>query len=403
MDSHLLLLSLKEIFSIMEKSCYTESVKLIAQVKLNPTKEQAKLLRQTLERANAACNAISEIAWKNETFKQFSLHKLAYAQIRERFDLSAQVTVRAIAKVADAYKLDTRMFRKFKPLAAFPFDDRILTWRTEKQFVTIWTVNGRQKIPYVCGERQKQLLESRQGESDLVYHKGNFFLLAVCEVLEPTTKEVEDALGVDFGIAQIATDSDGQSYTGAKIEAHRKRHAERRKDLQQVGTRSAHRKLRKISGKQSRYQTHQNHIISKRLVETAQRTNRAIAIEELNGVGLRTRVKKPQRARHANWSFAQLRTFLEYKSAIAGVRVIAVDPKYTSQTCSACGHCEKANRRSQSEFVCKQCGHSENADFNAAKNIRIRALSIKPMVAEQRSICSFAQYSNKPLPLGSGS
>ena len=59
--------------------------------------------------------------------------------------------VRAIAKVADAYKLDTRTFRKFKPLAAFPFDDRILTWRTEKQFVTIWTLNGRQRIPWRDG------------------------------------------------------------------------------------------------------------------------------------------------------------------------------------------------------------------------------------------------------------
>jgi putative transposase len=387
----------------MEKLCHTGIVKLIAQVKLNPTKEQARLLRQTLERANAACNAISEIALKNETFKQFSLHKLAYAQVREQFHLSAQVVVRAIAKVADAYKLDAKTFPKFKPLGAFPFDDRILTWRTEKQFVTIWTVSGRQKISYACGQRQKQLIESRQGESDLVHHKGNFFLLAVCEVLEPTTKEVEDALGVDFGIVEIAVDSDGQSYSGAKIEAHRKRHAVGRKDLQQVGTRSARRKLKRMSGKQSRYQTHQNHIISKRLVEAAQRTNRAIAIEELAGVGLRTRVRKSQRARHANWSFAQLRTFLEYKTSIAGVRIIAVDPRYTSQTCSVCGHCEKANRRSQSEFVCKQCGQSENADVNAAKNIRIRALSIKPMVAEQRSISSFAQYSNKPLPLGSGS
>jgi IS605 OrfB family transposase len=374
----------------MEKSCYTEIVKLIAQVKLNPTKEQAKLLRQTLERANAACNAISEIAWKNETFKQFTLHKHAYASIRERFDLSAQVTVRAIAKVADAYKLDTKTFRKFKTLAAFPFDDRILTWRAEKQFVTIWTVAGRQKIPYVCGERQKQLLESRQGESDLVYHKGNFFLLAVCEVLEPTTKEVEDALGVDFGIAQIATDSDGQSYTGEHIENKRRRYSERRAAIQQVGTRSAHRKLRKMSGRQRRYQTNENHRISKEIVLKAQGTNRAIAIEDLKGIRSRTTVRKSQRAKQSNWAFGQLRSFVEYKAVVAGVKVIAVDPRNTSRTCSACGHCEKANRKSQSEFACKSCGHAQNADFNAARNIAARALSITPMVSEPQGISSLA-------------
>jgi IS605 OrfB family transposase len=368
----------------MEDFFYTVAVKLIAQVKLNPTKEQAKALRQTLEQANAACDAISEIAWKNETFKQFSLHKLIYADIRERFDLSAQVVVRAIAKVADAYKLDTDRCRKFKPLGAFPFDDRCLTWRINKQFVTIWTIQGRQRIPYVCGERQKQLLESRQGESDLVYHKGNYFLLAVCDVQEPTPQEVEDALGVDFGITNLATDSDGQNYSGAKIEADRKRHAARRKDLQQVGSRSAHRKLKRVSGKQSRYQSHQNHIISKRLVEAAQRTKRAIAIENLDGIGTRTRVRKSHRGKHANWSFAQLRMFVEYKSAIVGVKVVAVDPRNTSRICSACGHCDKANRKNQSEFDCKSCGHSENADINAAKNIRFRALSITPMVSEHR-------------------
>lgn len=357
-------------------------MKLIAQVKLNPTKEQAKTLKATLEKANAACDTISVVAWNTQTFKQYNLHKLVYSDIRQRFDLSAQIVVRAIAKVADAYKLDTDRCRKFKPLGAFPFDDRILTWRTEKQFVTIWTVNGRQKIPYQCGERQKQLLESRQGETDLVYHKGNYFLLAVCDVQEPTPQEVENALGVDFGIVQIATDSDGQSYSGAKIEAHRKRHAERRKELQQVGTRSAHRKIKKISGKQTRYQKDVNHVISKRLVNTAQRTKRCIAIEDLKGITSRTRVKRSQRARHANWSFAQLRQFVEYKSAIAGVKVIAVDPRNTSRTCSACGHCEKANRKSQSEFVCRACGHTENADFNAAKNIRLRALSIMPTVSE---------------------
>jgi len=95
--------------------------------------------------------------------------------------------------VADAYKLDNHVQRRFKPLGAIAYDDRILTWRTAKQFVTIRTIDGRQKIPYGCGERQKRLLESRQGESDLVYRQGNFFVLAVCNVEEPTPQEVDDA------------------------------------------------------------------------------------------------------------------------------------------------------------------------------------------------------------------
>lgn len=358
-------------------------MKLIAQVKLSPTRKQANLLKRTIEQANATCDAISELAFNSQTFGQYAIHQAYYAQIRESSGLSAQVVVRCIAKVADAYKLDKKTQRRFKPLGAIAYDDRILTWKTDKQTVNIWTVEGRQLIPYACGERQKQLLESRQGESDLIYRKGNFFLLAVCEIQQPTAKEIDDAIGIDFGIVQIATDSDGQSYSGEAIETNRQHYAKRRGEIQKIGTRSGHRKLKKLSGKQSRYQKDVNHQISKELVSKAKDTNRAIALENLKGIGKRTTFRKSQRAKHSNWAFSQLRTFVEYKAQLAGIPVIAVDARYTSQTCSVCGHCEKANRKSQSEFVCKSCGHNENADSNAAKNIRLRATVNLPMVSER--------------------
>lgn len=356
-------------------------MKLIAQVKLLPSKEQAKALKQTLEHANTACDAISVAVWRSKTFGQYAIHKLIYHTIKKSFGLSAQIVVRCIAKVADAYKLDKETMRTFKSHGAIAFDDRILSWYTDKQLVSIWTVASRQKIPYVCGERQKRLLESRLGETDLVYRKGNFYLLAVCEVPEPTPNDIDDVLGVDFGIARLATDSDGQSYSGEQVEAKRQWYAERRATLQKIGTRSAKRKLKKMSGKQRRHQADVNHCISKQLASKAQCTNRTIAIEELKGIRSRTKVRKPQRAKHHNWAFAQLRAFLSYKAQLGGVRVIAVDPRNTSRTCSVCGHCDKANRKSQSEFMCKSCGHTQNADHNAALNIRALGLVKTPMVS----------------------
>jgi len=360
-------------------------VKLIAQVKLNPTREQAKLLKQTLEQANAACDVISELAFNNQIFGQYAIHKAYYTQIREELGLSAQIVVRCIAKVADAYKLDKQTQRRFKPLGAIAFDDRILTWRTEKGFVNIWTVSGRQQIPYLCGERQKKMLESRQGESDLVYRKGDFFLLAVCEIPEPTPQEIDDAIGIDFGIVNIATDSDDKTYSGEAIEKNRQWYQKRRSILQSVGTRCAKRRLKKLSGKQSRYQKDINHRISKELVSKAKDTKRAIAIEELRHIRSRTTVRRKDRAKHSNWTFSQLRAFVTYKAMREGARVIVVDPRNTSRTCSACGHCEKANRKSQSEFVCKVCSHTLNADLNAARNIRAKAFVNAPMVSTPAS------------------
>lgn len=106
-------------------------MKLVAQVKLLPTPEQAALLRATMERCNDACNWISEQAWASQTFRQYDLHHLVYHLARERFGLSAQATVRCIAKVADAHKLDRRRQRSFRPTGAVAYDLRLLTWKPQ--------------------------------------------------------------------------------------------------------------------------------------------------------------------------------------------------------------------------------------------------------------------------------
>lgn len=118
-----------------------------------------------------------------------------------------------------------------------------------------------------------------------------------------------------------------------------------------------------------------NHYISKAIVQTAKDTRRGIALEDLQGIRERagkTVGKRRRRVLHS-WAFFQLRAFIAYKAALAGVPVVYVDTAYTSQTCSRCGHCEHANRRSQSQFLCKSCGFSAHADLNAAANIRSRA------------------------------
>jgi putative transposase len=188
---------------------YALSMKLTAKVKLLTTPEQHRYLLQTLERANAACDYISERAWKHKAFGQFKLHELTYATVRVNFDLAAQVVVRCISKVTDAYKKDKHTLRTFKPHGGIAYDSRILNWRVPTQTVSIWSVGGRLSIPFAAGERQLELLRQQQGETDLVYIKGTFYLFAVCNVEEAKPIDVEGILGVDLGIANIAVDSDG--------------------------------------------------------------------------------------------------------------------------------------------------------------------------------------------------
>jgi predicted transposase len=130
---------------------YTHNMRLTIQLKLLPTREQADALKRTLATANAACDYISQVAWDARTFGQFPIHRLTYGAVRETFGIAAQLTVRCIAKVADAYKLDSTRQRTFTPLGAVAFDERILAYKSAT--VSIWTMDGRQSIAFVGGTR----------------------------------------------------------------------------------------------------------------------------------------------------------------------------------------------------------------------------------------------------------
>lgn len=180
-------------------------LKLTAQVKLVVTPDQADALKRTMQAANAVCDSISAWGWENQTFGQYPLHKAQYAAQRAASGLTAQVVVRCIGKVADAYKLDKRTQRTFQPTGAIAFDDRILNWYVDKGQVSIWSVDGRLKLPFVCGEYQRGLLAFRQGEADLALVGGNFYLMATVSIPDPPLIETDGVLGVDLGIVQIAT------------------------------------------------------------------------------------------------------------------------------------------------------------------------------------------------------
>jgi len=356
-------------------------VKLIAQVKLLPTPKQADALRRTLEAANAASQYASDYAWETKTFRQYDLHHALYYSLKERFGLSAQVVVRLLAKVADAYKLDREHKRTFKPTGAIAYDDRILRWYVDQSEVSIWTVDGRQRIPFVCGERQRILLQSRQGESDLITFRDNFYLSATCEAADPDPIDVAGVLGVDLGIVNIAVDSDGEVHSSSQVNNVRYRHRRLRRKLQKKGTKAARRRLRQLSGKESRFAKWVNHNVSKCIVAKAVDTKRAIAIEELGGIRQRVTVRKPQRATLHSWSFCQLRAFVTYKAKRVGIPVIAVDPRNTSRQCPACGYTDKRNRPNQATFLCVSCGFSGLADTIAAGNISRRAAVNPPNVS----------------------
>jgi len=350
-------------------------VKSIAQVKLLPSPEQAKSLLATMQTFNAACNWLAERATQLGVYSHFGLQSACYKSIRLLFGLSAQAACLVCAKVADTYK-KSKTQRDFRSLGAITYDLRVLSWNLEREHVSIWALPERLSIPFICGEQQRQSLAAPRGQSDLIYRDGSFYLHVTVKVEEAEAKWPHDLIGVDLGIANIAFDSDGNSYSGTHLNKVRHRNHALRRKLQKKGTKSAKRLLKKRRRKERLFATSINHTISKSVVALAERTGRGLALEELDGIRDRVRAKKDQRYRLHSWSFDQLGSFIVYKAKRSGVPVIFVDPAYTSQECNKCHHIEKANRRSRDLFVCKKCGHTEHADGNGAKVIRLKDLEI---------------------------
>jgi IS605 OrfB family transposase len=353
---------------------YTKaSMKQTLLIKLNPSVEQHKALLETMEAFNAACNYASEQAFNTGTFGQFYLHKIVYRLIREKFGLSAQMTIRAVAKVSEGYKIDRKSLHIFKPHSAMVYDSRILSWKGLEK-VSILTMGGRQIVPIRIGAYQAARLDRKIRETDLILRDGVFYLATILDAPEPPTDIPDGFLGVDLGIINIAADSDGTLYSGCQVNGLRHRHVKLTAKLQSKDTKASKKLLIKRSKKEHRFATHVNHVISKSIVAKAKDTGRGIALEELGGIRDRITVRHSQRRQHHSWAFRQLRTFIEYKAKLAGVLVKLVDPRNTSRTCPVCGCVDKHNRPSQSLFSCVSCGFSGPADTIAAGNISRRAL-----------------------------
>jgi len=370
----------------------------VTKLRLFASPDERRMLFATMERYNAACNAVSPVAFSKQQFSNIGLQKRLYRHIRETFGLSAQMAQLAIRKVAGSYRSTREAIQEqnkalaalgkpqksltelsFREHGAICYDARVLSIGRNR--VSIWTLDGRIKLRYSKPDHFPAVATVKQ--TDLVYRDGAFWLYATVETPDVEPTEPTGYLGVDLGVVNIATTSDGAIFSSEATEKVRQRYGRLRGVLQKTGTKSAKRKLQQISGREHRFKTDTNHVISKRIVCAAEGTKRGIALEDLKGILLRTTVTKGQRERHHKWAFHQLRSFIEYKARRAGVRVKVIDGAYTSQQCSACGFVHPDNRPSQAAFRCLACGHTGNADINAAKNIAARAAVNRPI-----AVCS---------------
>jgi IS605 OrfB family transposase len=368
-------------------------MKLTLQIQVLPSVEQRQYLLDTIQAFNDAASYAAKIGFEAGVFSQPSIHKRCYQELRSRFGLSSQMAVRAIGKAVRCFSRDKKKCPKFKPYGAMTYDERLMGFKGLDK-VSLLTLVGRQLIPIIFGNYQRERFDRLKGQCDLVYRNNKFYLYCSLDFPEEPPCEIHEFLGVDLGVENLATTSDGQFFTGKVVEQVRQKYHRTRQKLQQKTSgqykrrsrKNARRVLKRIGNRESRFRRHVNHVISKQLVLLAKDTGRGIALEKLTGIRDRARFRREQRAKMGSWAFAQLRQFVEYKAKMRGVVISIVDPRNTSRKCSVCGHCEKANRQNQAEFYCLECGHTAHADHNAAINIAALAACKPAIEVSQRHL-----------------
>lgn len=351
--------------------------------KLSLDEPSAAAIRATAQAFNAAATYCANIAWEQRITNKNKLHHVVYGTTRSEYGLGAQLACCARDKAAEAVRAaranGSSTCPTFKPESSIRYDAR--TYRLmSMDRVSLNTIHTRVMGQLVLGDFQRRHLYDTSwniGGAELVQRDGQFYLHITQTKLNPAPDEPAGFLGVDLGIVNLATDSDGETFSGEQVKRVRERRFKHRRTVQKANTRRARWRLRQLAKKESRFQKDINHQISKNLVRKAKTERKALALEDLSHIRTRTDNgwRRSQRRLRTSWAFRQLRTFIAYKAAQAGVVVVAVDPRNTSRTCAVCGHCEKANRVDQAHFHCRNplCGHTAAADTNAAVNIAYRA------------------------------
>ena len=351
-------------------------VSLTLKIKLNITEEIKNIFDKTIEQYTDSFNRVVTVGWENNIDKGVPLHNETYYNEREITDLPSQLVCSARTKAVEALK-STKARKKKRKKVSKPrskrcpirYDARSCNVKLSQCYATLATIDGRKKVTFNLPDHYKSKIDWKVCSSDLCINKGAYFLHIVVSIDAKKLSATGKVTGIDLGVNRPAVTSDNKFFGQRHWKEIENRNFRLKRSLQAKGTKSAKRKLKKLSRKVNRFRNDCDHGLSKRIVESVE-FGHVISIEDLTDIRDRVKARKKQRRRIHAWSFSRLKSYIEYKSEIKGIKVVCVDPRYTSQKCSNCQHTEKANRKTQSQFVCKKCGFKHNADLNAAKNIR---------------------------------
>ena len=358
-----------------------EQITITAKVQIVATDTDKVLLNKTMSVYCDACNYVSDYVFRTHDLKQFSLNKILYSTLREKFSLKSQMAQSVFKTVIARYKTILENQNEWiKPSFKKPQYD--LVWNRDYSLTqncfSVNTLNGRVKLPYFAEGMSKYFNHSiyKFGTAKLVNKHGKYYLHipVTYEVEESNISDICNVVGIDRGINFVVATYDSKHKSGfvngKAIKQKRADYSRLRKELQMRHTPSSRRRLKAIGQRENRWMQDINHQVSKALA-TGNPKHTLFVLEDLTGIrNVTERVKTKNRYVSVSWSFYDLEQKLIYKAKQNQSSVIKVNPRYTSQCCPACGHTEKSNRNKKIHlFTCKNCGYTSNDDRIGAMNL----------------------------------
>ena len=358
-----------------------EQITITAKVQIVATDTDKVLLNKTMSVYCDACNYVSDYVFRTHDLKQFSLNKILYSALREKFSLKSQMAQSVFKTVIARYKSILENQNEWIKLS-FKKPQYDLVWNRDYSLTqncfSVNTLNGRVKLPYFAEGMSKYFNHSiyRFGTAKLVNKHGKYYLHipVTYEVEESNISDICNVVGIDRGINFVVATYDSKHksgfVSGKAIKQKRANYSRLRKELQMRHTPSSRRRLKAIGQRENRWMQDINHQVSKALA-TGNPKHTLFVLEDLTGIrNVTERVKTKNRYVSVSWSFYDLEQKLIYKAKQNQSSVIKVDPRYTSQCCPACGHTEKSNRNKKIHlFTCKNCGYTSNDDRIGAMNL----------------------------------
>ena len=358
-----------------------EQMTVTAKIQISVSGTDRALLDNTISVYRDACNYVSDYIFRTHDLKQFSLNKVLYSDLRERFGLKSQMAQSVFKTVIARYKTILENQKEWiKPSFKKPQYD--LVWNRDYSLTqncfSVNTLAGRVKLPYFTKGMDKYFDHTvyKFGTARLVNKHGKYYLHipVTYEVEESNISDICNVVGIDRGINFVVATYDSKHksgfVSGKTIKQKRAAYSKLRKELQMRQTPSARRRIKAIGQRENRWMQDVNHCVSKALVESNPK-HTLFVLEDLTGVRNATeRVCTKNRYVSVSWSFYDLEQKLIYKAKQNQSTVIKVNPRYTSQCCPVCGHIEKANRNKKLHlFTCKNCGYKSNDDRIGAMNL----------------------------------